>query len=186
LCPPYCFLIHRQTAWIKKILEWEFKVMDTILAEVADIQNADHIERLQKLNGELTQKEKERLEEIQRRISDHEHTWWRYIGLYYDWLYIRPKGAYSRKWDLVRNGYFPPTQEEVQNACKSIGGCCAYNCGCCYRDRGSSRMPGIVMHCGKHCVCCSQRRSPDCLRRINPRAARVIVIDYYCRNKMQY
>ncbi|QKX64029.1 uncharacterized protein TRUGW13939_11202 [Talaromyces rugulosus] len=73
LCPPYCFLIHRQTAWVKKILEREFKVMDTILAEVADIQNADRIEKLQKLNGELTQNEKESLEEIQNRISDHEH-----------------------------------------------------------------------------------------------------------------
>lgn len=185
LCPLYWHRISPQKTWVEEILKADFEIMDRIQAEAADIQNADRIEKLQKLNGKLTQEEKQRLEEIQHQISDHEHQWWYRIFNYYNVLYDKPKGCYTRKWDLARNGYFHFTQEEVQSACKSIGGCCAYSCGCCYRDRGSSRMPGAVMHCGRNCVCCLQRRAPRCLRRIGPCIVRVLVIDYYFRNRIK-
>ncbi|CRG90314.1 hypothetical protein PISL3812_07357 [Talaromyces islandicus] len=54
LCPLYWYQIYR------------------IQADVADIQNADRLEQLQKLNGKLSQKEKKSLEDIRTRIAGHE------------------------------------------------------------------------------------------------------------------
>lgn len=178
-----------QSSWIYNLTKLDFEGMDLILAEVAHLQDAHRLRELQKLNGSLTTEETEKLTLVQRQISKHEQSWWSFISRYHDLLYKKPKGSYIRRLDLLCSGKFLPTQEEVQRACKTRGGCCAYSCNCCYRDRGSSRMPGVLMHCIRNCVCCSQRRPPDRATEFswkNEKVIRVLANDYYCRNKITF
>lgn len=163
--------------------------MGLIFAEVAHLQDAHHLEKLKKFNNSLTTEEKKQVELTQRQISKHEQSWWPFISRYHALLYIKPKGCYIRRFDLLYSGTYLLPQEEVQRACKSLGGCCAYSCNCCYRDRGSSRMPGVLMHCIRYCARCSQRRPPDCAIEFNLstiKAIRALADDYYCRNKMRF
>jgi hypothetical protein len=47
-------------------------------------------------------------------------------------------------------------------------------------------MPGVLMHCIRNCACCLQRRPLDCAAEMNwanSKAIRVLVRDFYCRNK---
>ncbi|QKX59275.1 uncharacterized protein TRUGW13939_06407 [Talaromyces rugulosus] len=157
------------------------------VSEVADIQDVNRLEKLQKLNGSLTAEETAKLELARRQVLKHEQSWWSFISRYHHHLYKKPTGCFARQFDILHSGCFIPTQEAAQMACKSLGGCCAYSCNCCYRDRGSSRMPGVLMHCVKNCVCCSQRRPPESATEMEwSKAMRVLVSDYYGRNKIRF
>lgn len=187
LFPPSWNRMYHQLMWVYDSMMLDFEGMDLILAEVAGTQDVRRLEELQKLNGSLTTEETAKLALARRQISVNEQKWWSYIGRYYTHLYKKPKGCYVRQLDLRRNGYYLYAPEEAQIACRSLGGCCAYSCNCCYRDRCSSRMPGVLMHCVRNCVCCSQRRPPGCAREITWSAAmRALVTDYYCRNRIRY
>lgn len=124
----------------------ELHGIDIIQVEITDIQ---------KVNRNLTQADKNQLEFFQRRISAHDYNRWKHIVEYNNRLFKKLEGSYIRVIDHYRNGVLPLKQNHVQNAGRTIGGCCVYDCGCCYRDRGLSRMPGVLMHCRRSCCCCS-------------------------------
>lgn len=188
-CPLWWVGAFIQCNWIDDLTKLDFEGMGLILAEVAHLQDAHRLEKLQKLNRSLTTEETAKLELVQRQISEHDQAWWSFISRYHALLYRKPRGCLIRHLDLLCSGKFLLPQEEVQRACKSLGGCCAYSCNCCYRDRGSSRMPGVLMHCIGNCVCCSQRRPPELATKFNSstsNAIRVLADDYYCRNEMRF
>jgi hypothetical protein len=91
-------------------------------------------------------------------LCDLDKEWWQCIQKRYEYLFAKPKGSQIRYFDLYVNGYLPYTQEKVQKACKARGGCCAFDCGCCYKERKTHRMKQVFAHCSNECVCCVLRR----------------------------
>lgn len=176
-----------QTLWIDEILKLEFQAMALMQAEVADADIVHSLEKRKKVTGNLTKDEEETIEGAQKRLSGYNKVWWVNTHDYYQYLLRRPKGCYVRQLDLFRNGILSFTKEETQRACKALGGCCAYDCGCCYRDRGSFRRPGVVlMHCTRECGCCLQRRGRDIVfLSKDTQAMRIILVDYWNRNDVR-
>ncbi|OKL56532.1 hypothetical protein UA08_08096 [Talaromyces atroroseus] len=119
-----------QTFWIDDMLRLELGAMSLMQAEVADTGIVYNLEKRR-----ITKEEEETLEKAQKRLSAYDRNWWGNTHDYHQGLFHKPKGCYVRQLDLFHNGYLPFTEEETQRACKALGGCCAYNCGCCYRDR---------------------------------------------------
>jgi hypothetical protein len=174
-----------QIPWVDKLMDIELDSMNLLQAELRVTKTVQHLEKLKKLNGNLTDEEEKYLQDSQKELQKYDIRWWTNTQLYYQFLFLKPKGYYVRQLDLLRNGYFPLTEEQVQSACKAIGGCCAFECGCCYRDRGSSRMPGALMHCMKECPCCCERREGRYIisyaGKLN-QACRLLLVDYWHRN----
>jgi hypothetical protein len=172
-----------QASWIDELLELEFEAMSLIQAELADTEIVHRLEKRKKVDETLTIEEKETLEKAQKRLSVHNPNWWGNTHDYYQLLFRKPKGCYIRQLDLFRNGHLTFTEKTTQSARKALGGCCAYDCGCCYRDRGSHRRPGVLMHCMRECGCCLRRRGPDVtFVGKDKEALRIILVDYWCRN----
>lgn len=165
------------------MLELEFEAMSLMQAEVADAETVHSLEKLKKIKENLTNEEKETLEKAEKRLSVHNTNWWANTHDYYQLLFHAPNGCYIRQLNLYRNKYLAFADEEIQGACKALGGCCAYDCGCCYRDRGSHRRPGMLMHCMRECGCCSRRRGGDVnIVGKDKKALRIILVDYWFRN----
>lgn len=172
-----------QKLWIDKLLELEFQAMSLVQAEVADTEIVHSLEKQKKVTGNLSKDEQETLEKAQNRLSQYNTVWWGNTHDYYQLLFHKRKGYYIRQLDLFRNGHLSFTEEEIQPACKALGGCCAYDCGCCYRDRGSSKKPSVLMHCMRECGCCLRRRGRDVpIFGKDTMALRIILVDYWCRN----
>lgn len=172
-----------QKSWIDDMLNIEFKAISLIQAEIADAGIVHSLQKLQKIDGNMTRKEEETLEKAQKRLSEYNTHWWAITHKYYQLLFHKPKGCYIRQLDLFRNAHLSDSEEKVQSACKAVGGCCAYDCGCCYRDRGSHRRPGVLMHCVRECGCCLRRRGFELTYTgKDRRPLGIIVVDYWYRN----
>ncbi|RWQ92785.1 hypothetical protein C8Q69DRAFT_92116 [Paecilomyces variotii] len=172
-----------QKKWINRQLDNEIARMAMIQYEIGTDQKRLELEKRQKFNGDLTEEEKNELEGHKAKMASYNKRWWFLNQKYHSHLFNKPKGSYIREFDLYQNGYVSYTQEEVQRACKAIGGCCAYDCGCCYRERESSRKPGLFMHCREGCICCQRRRNQRDTTEIldlerNQRAWDIMAYDY--------
>lgn len=196
--PSYSRLSHSQTqrkkpkkkqqqlGWIEKLVDYEFRSMNLIQSESGTVQRIFELEKRQESqedNKGLTQEEKNQLEECRDDVRKFDGKWWYHNRDYHDHIFNKPQGPYIRRFELYKNGYLTHTQEEVQNACKALGGCCAYDCGCCYKERVSVRMPGLFMHCRDLCDCCKKRKAATLPRDVsksdtNKRACKIIIQDY--------
>lgn len=136
------------------------------------------------LNKHLTTGERNLLQIGREKLQHYHKTWLSNTQLYHHYEFHKPKGSYIRQLDLLRSGQLPFTQEHTQNACKALGGSCAYNCGCCYGDRGSYRMPGVLMHCLEECRCWTRRGRvyPTRVGDESKEAKHVLLVDYWHRN----
>ncbi|KAH8690640.1 hypothetical protein BGW36DRAFT_465532 [Talaromyces proteolyticus] len=112
--PPGATQMDTDMRWATKMVVLESERMDIIQSEVADIQNAHRLQKLQKLNGTLIEDEKEELERLNERISNQEQRWWHHLTAYNNHLYRKHKNCYIKAWDVIQ--CIQPTQEEVQAA----------------------------------------------------------------------
>jgi hypothetical protein len=93
-----------------------------------------------------------------------EKMWWHQNKDYYGHLYNKPKGTWGRLFEILSSkATLPhksipeavqPFHQDARSACKAVGGCCTYDCGCCFRERVSD----VMMHCTIGCGCCMARR----------------------------
>lgn len=137
-----------QLDWIAEFLANEYKIICLIQYEEARriLDNHDR----QYYNENTVEELKDDIEVLQRK-------YWYSIRDRYQHLLNKPRGSYIRAFDLHLRGHLPYTQDKIQAACKALGGCCAYNCGCCYKARNTDRMKDFSIHCSALCSCCVVR-----------------------------
>ncbi|KAF3396757.1 hypothetical protein DPV78_007405, partial [Talaromyces pinophilus] len=174
-----------QVSWIDKLVNIELKTMGLVQDEVTTAEIAQNLEKFKKLEGNLIDEDEKILQEARGKLKRYDICWWSNTCLYYRAVFHKSKACYIWQLDLLRNEHFRLTEEYTRSACKVLGGCCAYDCGCCYQDRGSSRMPGVLMHCMIKCCCWwRRRRERACDWNVEKykNALRVVLVDYWHRS----
>jgi hypothetical protein len=109
--------------------------------EIQHVKPLQSLEKLEYLDGTLTPLQRNLLELCRERIQALEITWWHQNRNYYGHLFNKPEGAVTPEIALIfqevmrANRLYPRMIEMVdrraRDACKAVGGCCTYGCGCC-------------------------------------------------------
>jgi hypothetical protein len=171
-----------QRKWIEDAMGCELKTHLLLQSEHGDFAARNRLEQYQRDGVVMAKEQQEAMDILQDSLSMY-NKWWFQTRNYHEHLFNKPKGSYIRYHELYVEGHLSYTREQVQEACRALGGCCAYGCGCCYRARKTHRMGemSVFMHCTRGCDCCVQRRKPDARKDIitvNRRARNIVLYDY--------
>lgn len=163
--------LYRSKKSKKEQIDWMFDLFDHVYRsmslrqwEIQHVKTLQSLEKLEDVDGTLTSQQQNLLELCRERIQALEIIWWHQNRNYYGHLFNKPKGAMPREIALISheaaraNTIHPKITEMVdrtaRDACKAVGGCCTYGCGCCSKERE----PGVLMHCTEVCGCCMARK----------------------------
>lgn len=102
----------------------------------------------------LTGKEQETLNGYREELQKVDGEWWFHKRAMGKLVFEKPKGAWIRWYGTAGNSH---NNEWRKSLCKSRGGCCNYDCGCCQKPLNNTRSPKEY-HCSEECPCCIRRR----------------------------
>lgn len=102
----------------------------------------------------LTEKEQKTLDGYREELQKVDGEWWLHKRAMGKLVFEKPKGAWIRRYDISVNSHRNGWRESF---CKSKGGCCNYDCGCCQKPLSNPRSPKKY-HCSEECPCCIRRR----------------------------
>lgn len=152
-----------QEKWMKDALSYTMNTLMLIQSEAGYIAEVERLVKLLRNGGVLTKEEKEWARYTNDSLEQYDKAWWFHNRDHHRHLFNKPKGSYVRYHDLFVEGHLSYTREQAEMACRALGGCCAYDCGCCSVSKASYRMdrPWVFIHCARSCHCCVKRRQPD-------------------------
>lgn len=114
--------------------------------------------------GSLSETEAQRLEAYEEELKGLDMEWWLHKRAMNDNLDHRPKGSSARR--FIHSQELRP--EAQRRMCRTRGGCCNYDCGCCETLRVCSRGT-LLGHCtGQFCGCCIRRRGSEKIPEVRP------------------
>lgn len=111
------------------------------------------LEKLQKIQI-LTKDEQEKLDGFKDELQAVDGKWWLHKRAMGKLEHEKPEGAWIRWYHTAGNSH---KDEWRKSFCKSKGGCCNYDCGCCQKPLNNPRSPKKY-HCSEECPCCIRRR----------------------------
>lgn len=142
-----------QSKWTRDFTAQDWRGVTILHREVYLKEEVDTLEKLQKIQT-LTEKEQEKLNGYREELQKVDGEWWFHKRAKGKLNFEKPKGAWIRRYDTAGHSHM---NEWRKSYCKSRGGCCNYDCGCCEKPLNNPRSPKQY-HCSEECPCCIRRR----------------------------
>lgn len=151
---------NEQLKWIK---EYNQEAYIKFSIYQREIYLKDDIERLHEIAAavKLSEGEAEELRQLEEELAEIPQRLWMHKQARTRLLEQKPKGAYVRGYcTSLKTGSWWEVQRK---SCKSRGGCCERDCGCCKKKRltlsgKEGTEPDNRSHCTPECACCIRYR----------------------------
>lgn len=138
-----------------------YTLMTAIQMEIAIHGELQKREKLETIQGEdFTETERKKLQITGRFMDIVRSYYWQTVTNVHGIRFRKPEGLVIHCYDKIVKRHLFLDPQIVEDACKANGGCCAFNCGCCYHARQSPSLGNVTMHCTLACMCCTRRRAP--------------------------